>query len=55
MRTKYLLSVLVIMVLMVIGYSTMAMPESSESTHSGDDKKPGVLSTGVEDQIRVLR
>ena len=53
MRAKYLLSVFVIMVLMVIGYSTMAMPESSESTHSGDDKKPGDLSTGVEDQSSV--
>jgi hypothetical protein len=47
MRAKYLLIVLVVMLLMVIGYSAMAV---TEATRTGD-KKPEVLSTGLDDQI----
>ena len=47
MRAKYLLIVLVVMMLMGIGYSAMAVPET---TRTGD-KKPEVLSTGLDDQI----
>jgi hypothetical protein len=47
MRAKYLLIVLVVMLLMVIGYSAMAVPET---TRTGG-KKPEALSTGLDDQI----
>ena len=46
MRAKYLLIVFVVMLLMVIGYSAMAVPET---TRTGD-KKLEVLSTGLDDQ-----
>ncbi|MEW6417705.1 MAG: DUF4139 domain-containing protein [Nitrospirota bacterium] len=52
MRRKYLLLALVVMFLMGIGYSAMALSESSESTHT-DVNKRDVLSTGLEDQTGV--
>lgn len=52
MRTKNLLIVLMVIVLMVIGYSAMALTEKS-STQPIDDKKAGALSTGLEDQTGV--
>ena len=47
MRAKYFLIVLVVMLLMAIGYSAMAVTEASRT----GDKKPEVLSTGLDDQI----
>jgi hypothetical protein len=47
MRKRYFLIVLVVMLLMGIGYSSMAMPETTRTR----DKKPEVLSTGLNDQI----
>src|SRR3989304_3025088 len=47
MRAKYLLIVLVVMLLMVIGYNAMAVPETTRT----EDKKPEVISTGLDDQI----
>lgn len=46
MKTKYLYIALVVMLLLGICYSTIAITES-------DDKKTGVLSTGLEDQTGV--
>src|SRR4030042_3929791 len=47
MRGKHLLIVLVVMLLMVIGYSAMAVTEATRTR----DNKPEVLSTGLDDQI----
>ena len=52
MRAKYLLIASLVMFLMVISYSAIAVTEKS-STHSADDKKPGALSSGLEDQTGV--
>src|SRR4030066_2267827 len=52
MRTKHLLIALLVMFLMVIGYSAMAVSEKS-STQPVDDKKAEALSTGLEDQTGV--
>src|SRR4030066_1007781 len=52
MRTKNLLIVLMVIVLMVIGYSAMALTEKS-LTQPIDDKKAEALSTGLEDQKGV--
>jgi hypothetical protein len=52
MTAKYPVIALVVTVLMVIGYSAMALTEKS-STQLADDKKTGTLSTGLEEQTGV--
>ena len=53
MRAKYLFITLVVMFLVGIGYSAMVLSEKPASAHTANDKKPGVISTGLEDQIGV--
>ncbi len=51
MRTKYLMSVLVVIFLIAIGFSAMARSERSESSLNENNKKPKLFSIGLEDQI----
>ncbi len=51
MRTKYLMSVLVVIFLIGIGFSAMARSERSESSLNENNKKPKLFSIGLEDQI----
>ena len=53
MRTKYLMSVLVIVFLIGLGVSAIARSEKTESALTENNKKPKVLSTGLEDQTRM--
>ncbi len=53
MRTKYLMSVLVVIFLIAIGFSAMARSERSELSLNENNKKPKLFSIGLEDQIRM--
>lgn len=53
MKTKYLMSVLVVMFLIGIGVTAMALSEKVESSRVEDNKKAKVTVTGLEDQTGV--